>query len=131
MQLSPQKADYWTTLGAAQYRQGQWRAAVTSLQKSVELSGGGQVRDWLFLAMTHWRLEEKQEARQWYDKAAKWTEDNQSGDEELDRLRNEVADLLDAADEARYDEHSDARVSGISHNDSERAMPTCSTFLVE
>jgi tetratricopeptide (TPR) repeat protein len=61
----------WNTLGIAQFRAGQWREAIVSLEKSMERNKGGDSYDWLFLAMAHWRLGEKEEARRWYDKADK------------------------------------------------------------
>ena len=116
VQLSPQKADYWTTLGAAQYRSGQWRAAVTSLEKSVQLRNGGQAHDWLLLAMAHWRLEEEQKAREWYEKAAKGTEEDATDDEELSRLKKEAMSLLRSTEQASDEKHPDARASDIHDN---------------
>jgi WD40 repeat protein/tRNA A-37 threonylcarbamoyl transferase component Bud32/Tfp pilus assembly protein PilF len=89
--LSPQWM-CWNTLAVAQYRAGQWKAAIESLDKSMEL--GETVTDWFFLAMAHWRLGHKDEARQWYRKAVEWTEKNKCDDEELRLFRNEAAELL-------------------------------------
>jgi serine/threonine protein kinase len=66
----PQSGNYWNTLGITQYRAGQWRESITSLDKAMALRNGGESIDWLFLAMAHWQLGEKEEARKWYDKAA-------------------------------------------------------------
>jgi serine/threonine protein kinase len=67
----PQNGSYWNTLGVAQYRAGQWRESIASLEKAMALRNGGSMGDWLFLAMAHWQLGEKAAARKWYDKAAK------------------------------------------------------------
>jgi hypothetical protein len=48
----------------------------------------------LFLAMTHWQLGERDEARQWYGKAVEWIEKHQSDDDQLRRFRAEAAQLL-------------------------------------
>jgi serine/threonine protein kinase len=71
LDLVPQNGGFWNTLGVAQYRAGQWREAITSLEKAMEPRKGGDSGDWLFLAMAHWRLGEKEEARRWYNKADK------------------------------------------------------------
>ena len=39
----------------------------TALHKSMELRKGGDSLDWFFLAMAHWQLGDKDEARKWYD----------------------------------------------------------------
>jgi hypothetical protein len=44
--------------------------------------------------MAHWRLDEREKARQWYDKAVEWMEKNQPNDEDLRRFRTEAEELL-------------------------------------
>jgi len=44
--------------------------------------------------LTHWQLGNKEEARQWYDKAAQWMEEKKPDDEELRRFQQEAATLL-------------------------------------
>jgi hypothetical protein len=46
------------------------------------------------LAMTHVRLDRKDEARTWYEKAVGWMEKNAPKNEKLIRLRAEAAALL-------------------------------------
>jgi WD40 repeat protein/tetratricopeptide (TPR) repeat protein/tRNA A-37 threonylcarbamoyl transferase component Bud32 len=59
------------TLGAAQYRAGQYEAAAKQLARAVgPQAGGGAASAWLFLAMTHHRLGNAEEARRWLNKAA-------------------------------------------------------------
>jgi serine/threonine protein kinase/tetratricopeptide (TPR) repeat protein len=94
VQLAPGVGTYWITLGAAQYRAGEWKAAIGALEKSMELRKGGDSLDWFFLAMAHWQLGEKEKARTWYDRAVQWMDKNQPNDEELRRFRAEAADLL-------------------------------------
>jgi eukaryotic-like serine/threonine-protein kinase len=65
----PQSGSYWNTLGLVRYRAGQWRESVTALEKAMALRKGGNSSDWIFLAMAHWQLGEKEEARNWYEKA--------------------------------------------------------------
>ncbi len=68
-----------------------------ALEKSMELGKGGISFDWFFLAMAHWQLGKKDEARQWYDKAVPWMEKNNPKNEELRRFRAEAAALLKIA----------------------------------
>jgi tetratricopeptide (TPR) repeat protein len=76
VQLAPQEANHWTTLGTAHYRAGDWKAAVAALDKSRELDKAPAALTWLFLAMTHRKLGHDGEARQAYDKALRWLEQN-------------------------------------------------------
>ena len=95
VELAPQQGMYWNTLGVAQYRAGDWKAAIEALDKSMELRSGGDSRDWFFLAMAHWKLDDKKKARQWYDKAVKWMDGNMPEDEELRRFRAEAEALME------------------------------------
>jgi serine/threonine protein kinase/Flp pilus assembly protein TadD len=92
------KPSYWNTLGAARYRNGDWKEAIDALTKSMDLNKGGDGIDWFFLAMAHWQLGDKLQARSWYDKAIPWMENNQPKDEELIRFRTEAAALLGVKD---------------------------------
>jgi len=92
--LEPKNGNYWNTLGTAYYRAGKWPAAIEALSKSMELRNGGDSFDWFFLAMAHRKEGHKDEARKWYDRAAKWLETNQLKNEELIRFRAEAAALL-------------------------------------
>jgi serine/threonine protein kinase len=90
----PQNGDFLGRLGVAQYRAGQWREAVTSLEKSMALRNGGDSGDWLFLAMASWQLGEKEVARSWYDKAVKELKKFEYPREEEGRWLAEAAALL-------------------------------------
>ncbi len=89
------KAEHWSLLGIAQYRAGDLSAAIESLHKSMELDNGGDAMQWLFLAMSHWKQEHPQQAREWYDKAAAWLEKVHPADEAYGRFRAEAASLLE------------------------------------
>jgi tetratricopeptide (TPR) repeat protein len=94
VELAPQKGDYWNTLGVANYRAGDWKAAIAALEKSMELRKGGDGFDWFFLAMAHEKLGDHQKARTWYDKAVGWVTNHQPENEELRRFRAEATELL-------------------------------------
>ena len=72
LRLGEQVGMVWNTLGVAQYRAGESKAAIESLGKSLALRDGGDAFDWFFLAMAHQRLGHKDEARTWYDRADAW-----------------------------------------------------------
>ena len=55
---------------------------------------GGDALERFFLAMAHWQLGKKDEARQWYDKAVKRMNKNEPGNEDIRRFRIEAAELL-------------------------------------
>jgi tetratricopeptide (TPR) repeat protein len=94
VELEPKQGMWWNTLGAAQYRAGDWAAAIEDLNKAIELRNGGDSFDWFFLAMAHWRLGHTEDARKWYDRAAGWMDRHASKDPELRRFRSEAASLL-------------------------------------
>jgi tetratricopeptide (TPR) repeat protein len=95
VELAPRQGMFWNTLGVAHYRVGKWKDGIAALKKSDELIKGEMFSfNAFFLAMAHWRLDEKDEARKWYDQAAAWMEKNKPQDEELQRFREEATELL-------------------------------------
>jgi tetratricopeptide (TPR) repeat protein len=85
-------------LGITYYRAGQWREAISALEKAMELAGGGDSEEWYFLAMAYWQLGNKDEARRWYAKAAEWHEKHDPNNHEFRTFRAEAAMLLDVDD---------------------------------
>jgi hypothetical protein len=73
---------------------------IAALEKSMELKKRGNshwrfhTHDWFFLAMSHWQLGNRNEARRWYDKAAQKIDERGTADGELIRFRAEAAELL-------------------------------------
>src|SRR5262249_28855967 len=74
VELAPREASYRTALGIAHIRAGEGQAALRALKKAMKLSEGGDGSDWFFVAMAHWQLGNKPEARRWYDRAVAWLE---------------------------------------------------------
>jgi tetratricopeptide (TPR) repeat protein/tRNA A-37 threonylcarbamoyl transferase component Bud32 len=91
---APKNGNLWNTLGVAYYRSGEWQNSVQALEKSTSLRRGGDSFDWFFLAMAHWQLGRKEQARQWYDKAVSWEAKHQLQSDELSRFRAEAEELL-------------------------------------
>jgi len=90
-------------LGMVQYRCGEFDPAIASFKKRLELtqdreqsieSKEDETAVWFFLAMAHWQLGERKEARQWYDRAVEWMEQHKPQNEELGRFRAEAEALL-------------------------------------
>jgi tetratricopeptide (TPR) repeat protein len=94
VELAPEDGNFWSTLGVAQLRAGNWKESINALQKSNVLRKGGNSFDWFFLAMAHWHLGDKDEALKWYVQGVEWMEKHQPGNEELARFRAEAAELL-------------------------------------
>jgi tetratricopeptide (TPR) repeat protein len=100
--LAPKFGYIWNTLGMAYYRAGNHRDAVQALENAIQFGNGGDGWDWIFLAMAHWQLGDKADAREWYDKASQWMEKDHSPKDELWRelrsYRVEAAELLGIKD---------------------------------
>jgi serine/threonine protein kinase/Tfp pilus assembly protein PilF len=93
----PGEANSWAVLGAAYYRARNWERALTSLERALAVSKGGDSGEWFLLAMANWQRGEKKQARRWYARAVQDMNEHQVrfvGDEELRRLRAEAAALL-------------------------------------
>ncbi len=99
VELSPTVANFWGTLGVAEYRAGDFQQAVARIEKSRQLRNGGSSYDFFFLAMANWQLGDKDEARDWYSQGLQWMQKNQTQNEELRRFQTEAEELLKIADE--------------------------------
>jgi tetratricopeptide (TPR) repeat protein len=92
VEIAPDEGTYWNTLGVAYFRNGNLQAAMTALERSMELRHEGDSFDWYFVAMIHAKVGRPDEARKWYDKAVAWQADKP--DDELHRFRIEAAQVL-------------------------------------
>ena len=97
-EFRPDAGYVWAALGAAQYRAGNWRAALHTLEGCSERRSYRDVAAWLFLSMAHWQLGEHQAAHHWYKKAVEWMDTNGPTDQEVVRLRAEAEGLLGIAE---------------------------------
>jgi tetratricopeptide (TPR) repeat protein len=99
VELEPRQRDFWKTLGAAQYRAGDWKACVAALDRARPPGEGGDGAACFFLAMARWQLGDKEQARRCYERAVRWMELNRPQDKQLARFRAEAAALLGSADQ--------------------------------
>jgi tetratricopeptide (TPR) repeat protein len=89
----PQNTSFANTLGIARYRTGDFAGAIQTL------SIPDNVREFVshngfFLAMAHARLGHHDDAAQWYTRANDWMNQHDSGNDELQRFREEAAAVL-------------------------------------
>jgi tetratricopeptide (TPR) repeat protein len=99
VELVPYQSSHWNTLGAALYRAGDWKAAISALEKSEALAPDKDLAiNGFFLAMARWQLGQKDQARDWYGRAVAWMVKNQPENKGLHRFRAEAAALLGLSD---------------------------------
>ena len=80
VEKDPENVFHVNTFGAVLYRAGRFDEALARLDEAESLqtkpdskANSSPAYTWFFLAMTHYRLGNVDEARNWYDKAAAWT----------------------------------------------------------
>jgi serine/threonine protein kinase/WD40 repeat protein len=102
VRAAPGNAMYANTLGAAYYRAGRYRDAITTLRPNLEKQEDwGLAFDLYFLAMSHQRLGEATRAKDYHDWATRWIRTQQGLAatylEELALFRAEAEDVLGIA----------------------------------
>ena len=85
-EAEPEAAAYWNTLGAAYSRAGDDANAITALERSVTLTGGGTGFDFVFLTLAHSRLGQYEQANHWKAQTDLWMEQHEIHHPELSRL---------------------------------------------
>jgi tetratricopeptide (TPR) repeat protein len=75
---APGEDIYWNTLGVAHYRVGDWEAAIQALEEAEKLAPGKYFSfNAFFLAMCHHQLGDPAKAKEHYDRAVRWCQENQ------------------------------------------------------
>jgi Tfp pilus assembly protein PilF len=93
--LAPLDSMIWNTVGVARYRAWDWQGAITAFKRAEELSPNKHYAfNAFFLAMAHWQLGSKDEARTVYETGVEWMQRKMPQDEELRRFRAEAAQLV-------------------------------------
>lgn len=87
--MQPENTHCLNTLGVVQYRNGQYAAAVATLEKSLRASKGEMAGfDLFFLAMCHAKLGASAKAKDCFDRAVTWSK-NKKGlvDKQVQELK--------------------------------------------
>lgn len=95
--LWPGDASVWTALGIIEFQVGHWQEANAAFDKSLELRPGGDGTTWLCSAMTRWKLDDKEQANQRYERGVKWLEQHASDANKFaaqHRIRTQASALL-------------------------------------
>jgi tetratricopeptide (TPR) repeat protein/serine/threonine protein kinase len=98
VQLAPTDSGSWQVLGWALCSTGAWKDSADAFRKSIALQQdpkGGDSGQWFGLAIAHWKLGAKDEARKWYEQAVKWMDKNAKDNDELRRFRREAEEVLE------------------------------------
>jgi tetratricopeptide (TPR) repeat protein len=90
----PDSATYRNALGAAYLRCGKLDEAVEHLEKAAELRSGEHCRDGLLLAIAYCKREDREKAREVFDRAADWMDKHCPGNEQWTRIRREAEECL-------------------------------------
>jgi len=120
-ELRSDAADYWYTLAMVQYRNGDWRDSLASLDKMKVIQGDFDACDWLLSTMGLYRLNRQEEARAAFRKAGDWIDERtrKAGDDA--RLRMEYEFMRPAIEgllwEARQLLGADVKVGSLILNE--------------
>jgi tetratricopeptide (TPR) repeat protein len=92
VELCPERSTYWSTLATVQYRNGDWRDSLASLEKVKAIEGGFDAREWFLNAMDLHQLGERAEARAAFQKGLEWIDvlKRQAQDDAIFRLQYEL-----------------------------------------
>ncbi len=92
----PQNPEYWSVLGAALVRDRQYEQASEALERAIRLRRSDHARERFFLALVYANTGRMDQANELYKQACQWLEENLPGHQELRRLQQEAAALLEA-----------------------------------
>ncbi len=95
VRYDPSNRIYRSRLGISYYYAAEYQRCQETLRRSIEMSRGGDARDWFYLAMTRKRLG-LGGAEKCYGKAIAWMDQHAPEDqlEDLGRIRSEAEQLL-------------------------------------
>jgi tetratricopeptide (TPR) repeat protein len=114
-QLQPDVGGYWYTLAIVQYRNGDWRESLASLERLRTRDGGFGASGWLVVAMDRHQLGQKEEARAALRSAREWIREQERKAEDdavlrfqyelmrpgIESLRHEAETLIEGGGAAR------------------------------
>jgi tetratricopeptide (TPR) repeat protein len=92
VELCPTRGSFWSTLTTVQYRNGDWRDSLVSLERVKTIEGGLDARGWFLNAMGQYQLGQREEARAAFQKGLEWVDalKRQAEDDAISRLQYEL-----------------------------------------
>lgn len=93
VEKEPGRGGYWTTLGTALFRSGDWAGACSALERAAELKTGVDPRDGFVLSMAHAQLGQMTKASSWFQRSFESLPE-ESCEPELEHLRREAEALM-------------------------------------
>lgn len=97
IELTPESHVFHSTLGVAHFRAGDWLKAIEELNRSFEQDRDSAV-NYFFLAMAHWQIGDREQARRWFATGVEWMDANVSHARAFVELRTEAENLMRAVD---------------------------------
>lgn len=97
LRREPWLALHWRTLGAAQYRNGEWDQAAIALEKACQLKQSIDGFDWFLKALVDERLGRCDEALHCYNEGVRWMQQSVWEQTLLIPLRNEANSALQSS----------------------------------
>ena len=94
LKWSPNSSVARSALGVALYRQGKYEEAIEH-QLKASAAFGDSAHQLFHLAMQHWQLGRKVEARDYYDRAVRWMDEHNPNGPALLPLRAEASRVLE------------------------------------
>ena len=94
VEKDPKNDEFRGTLGVAYYRAGDWDRAAEALARTRSLPPEKEVRFGFFRAMTHWKRDERDDAREVYAQSVGRMTMPDTDRDETWRFRDEAAALL-------------------------------------
>jgi serine/threonine protein kinase/tetratricopeptide (TPR) repeat protein len=97
VEMAPRNAQARGTLGTARYSAGDWKGAITDLERAIRLrvaDDPDKAFEGFFLAMACWQIGEKDKARAWFARAVRRMEKGGRKDCQLKRFRAQAARML-------------------------------------
>jgi serine/threonine protein kinase/tetratricopeptide (TPR) repeat protein len=99
VELIPEDSKHWIILGVAYYRTEQWQAALPAFVEAGKRPAAAGRIDLYFLAMTHWKLGNKDEARKSYGQAETWRLQHLPAKPAMPGIDRQAAELLGIGDQ--------------------------------
>jgi tetratricopeptide (TPR) repeat protein len=92
---APNSAGAHNALGVAQFRNGNWAAAVTEVRKSMAMDDERDMApNWFVLAIAHWKLDDRDQARKANSQGVEAMDEGDTDHTGLHELRAEASALL-------------------------------------